>query len=80
VLSALWLSAWAGILADLIARVDGGDADGDGVEDAVHATGLVPVLLLAAAVLAVIIPLPERCAADVASRAFFAELCKLTKR
>ena len=62
-LASLWLAAWAGILADLVART-GGDAasatpDG-GVRAAVRATGLVPVLLLAFACVAVAIPLPER--------------------
>ena len=58
-LSALWLAAWAGILADLVARAQ---RDEDAVQDSVRATGLVPVLLLAAATLCVAIPLPERCA------------------
>lgn len=61
-LATLWLVAWAGILADLVARTSGdeaAEADG-GVAGAVRATGLVPVLLLAAVCVAVALPLPER--------------------
>jgi hypothetical protein len=61
-LATLWLVAWAGILADLVARTGGAAAsapDG-GVMGAVRATGLVPVLLLAAVVVAFAVPLPER--------------------
>jgi hypothetical protein len=66
-LSTLWLCAWAGILADLVkglqrAKETGAAADAaNGLADAVRETGLVPVLLLAVALVAIIIPLPERC-------------------
>ena len=69
-LSALWLVAWAGMLGDLVARLthDGNAVadNADAVADNVEAVGLVPVLLLAAAMVAVAIPLPQRCGVDAA--------------
>ena len=60
-IATLWLVAWAGILADLVARTDDDASNpASGVQSAVRATGLVPVLLLAAGVIAFAMPMPER--------------------
>ncbi len=80
-LSTLWLCAWAGILADLVkglqrAKETGAAADAaDGLADAVRETGLVPVLLLAVALVAIIIPLPERCDATRSRMGAAAKMC-----